>query len=239
MVAAIGLSALELQLDLPFGGVVPSGPAGARSLLSSIITAMISFTALVFSITVVALQLASSQYSPRVLRTFLQDRIIQATLGTFVATFLFAMVVLAALPDQEDQRLPELSLAVSIALVLASSATFIYYLHHITTVMRVSHIIGSIGAQTRRSIAGLPPPDEPQVAVLGAVTQTVPASRTRHGQQRRSPPARAAGPRARLRHHRRAHTGRLRRRGSTAAAHPPDRRRHASPGASRRRPNRA
>ncbi|MBM0275191.1 DUF2254 domain-containing protein [Micromonospora tarensis] len=176
VLAAVGLSALELQLDLPFGGIVPSGPAGARSLLSSIITAMISFTALVFSITVVALQLTSSQYSPRVLRTFLQDRIIQATLGTFVATFLFAMVVLAALPDQEGQGLPELSLAVSIALVLASSATFIYYLHHITTVMRVSHIIGSIGAQTRRSIARLPPPDEPPARVPGEVTQTVPAS---------------------------------------------------------------
>ncbi|WP_157745131.1 DUF2254 domain-containing protein [Micromonospora coxensis] len=173
---AIGLSALELQLNLPVGGIVPSGPAGARSLLSSIITAMISFTALVFSITVVALQLASSQYSPRVLRTFLQDRIIQAALGTFVATFLFAMVVLAALPAQEDQRLPELSLTVSIALVLTSSATFIYYLHHITTVMRVSHIIGSIGAQTRRSIAHLPPPAEPQAVVLGGVTQTVPAT---------------------------------------------------------------
>ncbi|MFC7550476.1 DUF2254 domain-containing protein [Plantactinospora sp. GCM10030261] len=172
---AIGLSALELQLDLPFGGIVPSGPAGARSLLSSIITAMISFTALVFSITVVALQLASSQYSPRVLRTFLQDRIIQATLGTFVATFLFAMVVLAALPAREEQRLPELSLAVSIALVLASSATFIYYLHHITTVMRVSHIIGSIGAQTRRSIARLPPPGEPP-AVPGGVAQTLSAT---------------------------------------------------------------
>ncbi|MEK8110413.1 DUF2254 family protein [Micromonospora sp. M12] len=110
------------------------------------------------------------------MRTFLQDRIIQATLGTFVATFLFAMVVLAALPDQANQGLPELSLAVSIALVLVSSATFIYYLHHITTVMRVSHIIGSIGAQTRRSIAGLPPPDEPKVVALGEATQTVPTS---------------------------------------------------------------
>lgn len=176
VLAAIGLSVLELRFSLRFGGILPSGPAGARSLLSSIITAMISFTALVFSITVVALQLASSQYSPRVLRTFLQDRIIQATLGTFVATFLFAMVVLAALPDQEDRGLPELSLAVSIALVLASSGTFIYYLHHITTVMRASHIIGSIGAQTRRSIARLPPPEELPAIVLGEVTQTVPAS---------------------------------------------------------------
>lgn len=171
--AAVGLSVLELQVALPFEGILPSGPAGARSLLSSIITAMISFTALVFSITVVALQLASSQYSPRVLRTFLQDRIIQATLGTFVATFLFAMVVLAALPARDGERFPELSLAVSMSLVLASSGTFIYYLHHITTVMRVSHIIASIGTQTRRSIARLPATDEPEAVVPGAVTQTV------------------------------------------------------------------
>ncbi|MGB2568679.1 DUF2254 domain-containing protein [Micromonospora citrea] len=149
---AVGLSVLELRLVLPIGGILPSGPAGARSLLSSIITAMISFTALVFSITVVALQLASSQYSPRVLRTFLQDRVIQITLGTFVATFLFAMVVLAALPDRAAGRLPELSLAASMALVLCSTAVFIYYLHHITTVMRVSHIIASIGVQTRRCL---------------------------------------------------------------------------------------
>ncbi|SCL14282.1 Uncharacterized membrane protein [Micromonospora nigra] len=175
VLAAVGLAALELQLDLTFGGILPSGPAGARSLLSSIITAMISFTALVFSITVVALQLASSQYSPRVLRTFLQDRTIQATLGIFVATFLFAMVVLAALPAEDGERFPELSLAVSMLLVLASSGTFIYYLHHITTVMRVSHIIAAIGAQTRRSIQHLPPADEPQATVTGVITQTVPA----------------------------------------------------------------
>ena len=175
VVAAIGLSVLELRLVLPVERILPSGPPGARSLLSSIITAMISFTALVFSITVVALQLASSQYSPRVLRTFLQDRIIQATLGTFVATFLFAMVVLAALPTQDSERLPELSLAVSMSLVLASTAMFIYYLHHITTLMRVSHIIAAIGTQTRRTIDRHVPDREEPVAVLGDVVQVVPA----------------------------------------------------------------
>ncbi|WBB78091.1 DUF2254 domain-containing protein [Micromonospora sp. WMMD882] len=172
--AAIGLSLLELQLDIAVDWLLPSGPAGARSLLSSIITAMISFTALVFSITVVALQLASSQYSPRVLRTFLQDRIIQATLGTFVATFLFAMVVLAALPAREEARLPELSLAVSMALVLGSTGMFLYYLHHITQVMRVSHIITSIGAQTRDTIAAhLPETGQPEPSPLGDVVQVV------------------------------------------------------------------
>ncbi|MFV2103521.1 DUF2254 domain-containing protein [Micromonospora sp. LOL_024] len=175
VVAAVGLSLLELRLMLPVESILPSGPAGARSLLSSIITAMISFTALVFSITVVALQLASSQYSPRVLRTFLQDRIIQATLGTFVATFLFAMVVLAALPASDSERLPELSLAVSMSLVLASTAMFIYYLHHITTVMRVSHIIAAIGAQTRRTIERYVPEREVPAAAVGEVVQVVPA----------------------------------------------------------------
>ncbi|MEW2441220.1 DUF2254 domain-containing protein [Micromonospora marina] len=151
---ALGLSVAELRLGLPTGGFLPSSVAGARSLLSSIITAMISFTALVFSITVVAVQLASSQYSPRVLRTFLQDRITQVALGTFLATALFAMVVLAALPADADTdaRLPDLSLAVTMTLVLASSGLFVYYLHHVTTVMRVSHIIAAVGAQCRRVI---------------------------------------------------------------------------------------
>ncbi|WBB55589.1 DUF2254 domain-containing protein [Verrucosispora sp. WMMD573] len=176
VVVAIGLSVLELRLRLPVETILPSGPAGARSLLSSIITAMISFTALVFSITVVALQLASSQYSPRVLRTFLQDRVIQSTLGTFVATFLFAMVVLAALPARDSERLPELSLAVSMSLVLASTAMFIYYLHHITTVMRVGHIIVAIGAQTRRTIDRHVPDREEPAWIAGEVVQVVPAA---------------------------------------------------------------
>ncbi|MFI7427652.1 DUF2254 domain-containing protein [Micromonospora sp. NPDC049836] len=179
VLVAIGLSVLELRLALPSTGILPSGPAGARSLLSSIITAMISFTALVFSITVVALQLASSQYSPRVLRTFLEDRVTQTTLGTFVATFLFAMVVLATLPDRSTVRLPELSLAVAMALVLASSGLFIYYLHHITSTMRVPHIIAAIATQTRGTISeqypehasgpapvSLPPPNQTVCADL-------------------------------------------------------------------------
>jgi uncharacterized membrane protein len=82
----------------PSGGVVlfPGPPSGARSFLSAIVQAMISFTAVVFSITVVVLQLSSSQYPPRVLRRFLRDRLIQSALGVFVATFAYAMVVLRA-----------------------------------------------------------------------------------------------------------------------------------------------
>lgn len=91
-VVAFALGAILPDLDdafvsgnvLVFGG----GPDGARSLLSAIVTSMISVTGLVFSITVMSLQLASSQFSPRVLRTFLDSRITQLTLGLFAGTFL-------------------------------------------------------------------------------------------------------------------------------------------------------
>jgi uncharacterized membrane protein len=97
LAAALGVGLPELDIALRsenfalfFGG----GPEGARALLSAIISSMISFTALVFSITIVVLQLTSCQFSPRVLRTFLRDRFNQLTLGVFVATFVYAMTVL-------------------------------------------------------------------------------------------------------------------------------------------------
>jgi uncharacterized membrane protein len=179
VVLAIVLSVLVPRLALPLGGIIPSGPAVARSLLSSIITAMISFTALVFSITVVAVQLASAQFSPRVLRTFLQDRVTQLTLGTFVSTFLFAMVVLATLP-QPGERVPQLSLVVAMALVLASIGVFLHYLHHITTILHVSSVIAAIGAQTRGTIDRLipasaaPEPGRPTGPVVRSITAETP-----------------------------------------------------------------
>ncbi|MDG4768280.1 DUF2254 domain-containing protein [Solwaraspora sp. WMMD406] len=175
---AVGLSVLEVRADLDLGGLLPGGPAGARSVLSSIITAMISFTALVFSITVVALQLASTQYSPRILRNFLQDRVTQFTLGTFIATFLFAMVVLAALPARADADLPAVSLILAMLLVLASVAAFIYYLFHITTIMQVATIIATIGGQTRKGIDSYHPPGEltAEPPVPGPVVAEIPAS---------------------------------------------------------------
>ena len=93
--------ALDTSLSLPF--LFAGGPEGARALLSAIITSMISFTGLVFSITIVVLQLTSSQFSPRVLRTFMRDRSNQLTLGTFVATFVYALVVLRSVRGTAGQ----------------------------------------------------------------------------------------------------------------------------------------
>ena len=99
MVAGLLLPELDQLLDgaMPaelsrwiFGG----SPAAARDLLAAIAGSVMTVTSLTFSLTVVTLQLASSQFSPRLLRTFARDRFVQRTLGLFVATFAYALTVL-------------------------------------------------------------------------------------------------------------------------------------------------
>ena len=159
----LGLSALDASLDtsdrwpLLFAG----GPEGARSLLAAIITSMISFTGLVFSITIVVLQLTSSQFSPRVLRTFLTDRFNQLTLGVFVATFVYALVVLRSVrgTSQVDPFVPQLAVTVAFGFVLASVGLFLAYIHHIAQSIRAASIIAHIGAETRALLERRHPQD--------------------------------------------------------------------------------
>lgn len=161
----LGLAVTELDdflntsLALPF--LFAGGPEGARSLLSAITTSMISFTGLVFSITIVVLQLTSSQFSPRVLRTFLQDRFTQLSLGVFVATFVYALVVLRGVrgTTQVDAFVPQLAVTLAFGFVLASVVVFLLYIHHIAQAIRVATIIASIWRETRELLDRVYPPD--------------------------------------------------------------------------------
>ena len=163
--AALGLILSELDdtfdtsLNLPF--LFGGGPEGARALLSAITTSMISFTGLVFSITIVVLQLTSSQFSPRVLRNFLQDRFNQLALGVFVATFVYALVVLRAVRGtaQIDPFVPQLAVTTAFAFLLASVVVFLGYIHHIAQSIRAATIITHIGRDTRAMVERRHPPD--------------------------------------------------------------------------------
>lgn len=134
--------------EIPF--VFPGGPDGARSVLSTITSAMISVTGLVFSITMVVLQLASSQFTPRVIAPFLQSRVTQATLGVFVAAFVFSLTVLRSVEGDADGEafVPQLSVTVAYLLVLLSVAFFLAFIHHITTSIQVSRVISAVGDRT-------------------------------------------------------------------------------------------
>ncbi len=169
---ALGLTAIDESLDtdlhLPF--LFSGGPEGARALLAAIITSMISFTALVFSITIVVLQLTSSQFSPRVLRFFLDDRLNQVALGVFVATFVYALVVLRGVRGtaQVDSFVPQLAVTVAFLLVLASVVVFLAYIHHIAQSIRAATILAAIADDTRDLIDDLVPPDAAPRPVLPA-----------------------------------------------------------------------
>ena len=130
-----------------------AGPDGAREVLSAITTAMITFTGLVFSITIVVLQLTSSQFSPRVLRNYLRDRRAQTSLGVFVATFVYAVMVLRTVDGGDEEAfVPAIATTVGMGLLLLSVGVFVFYIHHVATSIQVSSIIAAIGAETRDAV---------------------------------------------------------------------------------------
>ncbi|MDQ3126871.1 MAG: DUF2254 domain-containing protein [Chloroflexota bacterium] len=166
-VAAITLGFVLLEVDhrlaaepghlmLLYGGTAD----GARSVLSAISQSMLTFTALVFTITMLVLQNASSQLSPRVMRTFLRDRANQVVLGLFVATFLYAFIVLRDVraPVGDDTGfVPGLSIFVAFVLLLASVGAFVYYIDHMAHAIRANSVITSIATETEQALDRLFP----------------------------------------------------------------------------------
>lgn len=164
VVGAALLSILTVTLDhrrtgLPGWLLFTGGPTSALQILSTIAASMMTFTGLVFTITVVVLQLASSQFSPRVLRTFLRDRGSQVSLGVFTATFVYALIVLVQVRTGSvgPVFVPRLSVSVSFGLVLASLVAFVYLVDHVAQSIRVVNIIETVAAQTREAIDDLHP----------------------------------------------------------------------------------
>ena len=194
--AAIVLALVLVRVDRSLQGDLTytfgAGPDGAREVLGAITTAMITFTGLVFSITIVVLQLTSSQFSPRVLRTFLRDRQTQVSLGVFVSTFVYAVMVLRTVDSTDASTfVPAVATTTGVALLLLSVAVFVSYIHHVATSIQVTSIVAAIGDETRRTIdrryppgTGAPPddgvalpPDGLPAAVLASPTTGVLTSR--------------------------------------------------------------
>lgn len=186
VVLALGLVQLDSALSSTPGFTFGAGPSGAREVLSAITSAMITFTGLVFSITILVLQQTSSQFSPRVLRTFLRDRKTQVSLGTFVATFVYAVMVLRTVDDGDDsQFVPAVSTTFALGLLLLSVAVFVQYIHHIATAIQVSAVIGTTGDETRATLdrrfpAGRSDPPDSGLALTppGLPSAVVPARRS-------------------------------------------------------------
>lgn len=161
--AAFGLARLLLWIDrhLLTGEsswtFVGGEPQSARELLSTIASSLLSITGVVFSITILVLQLASSQYSSRVMRTFLEDRATKLSMATFVGTFVFAMMLLPEVRDGVkggDPFVPAVSLVTAFAFALLSLGVLIRYVHHMAHSIRAITVIRRVGEETRQSLDG-------------------------------------------------------------------------------------
>ncbi len=140
------------------GWLASFGPEGARAVLSAIASSMITVASLTFSITMLTLQLASSQFGPRLLRNFMRDRGNQIVLGTFISTFVYCLLILRTVRGTEESSfVPHLSVAFGVLLALTSIAVLIYFIHHVATAIRIESLLKMLAQETREAIDRLYP----------------------------------------------------------------------------------
>jgi uncharacterized membrane protein len=131
----------------------------ARSLLAAIASSLITVTALTFSLTVVTLQLASSQFSPRLLRTFSRDSVVQYTLALLLATFTYALTVLRSVrgADGGGELVPRIGVTLAFLLAVASVVALVFFLGHLTKQIRVETMLQQVRTDALTTIRSVLP----------------------------------------------------------------------------------
>lgn len=140
--------------------VYGGGPEGARAVLSTIAGSMVTIAGVVFSMTLVALTLASNQFGPRLLRNFMQDKGTQIVLGTFIADFVYALLIMREVTGAEDRQfVPQISVSVGVLLGLVALAMTIYFIHHVARTIRADYVVAQVGRELDHVIDRLFPGD--------------------------------------------------------------------------------
>lgn len=129
-----------------------AGADGSREMLAAIATSMITVAGVVFSITIVALSLASTQYSPRLLRNFMRDTPTQLVLGTFVGNFAYCLLVLRTVRGGDESFIPSLAVLAGMAYAFVAISLLIYFIHHVAQSIQASSILSRIFDDAAASI---------------------------------------------------------------------------------------
>jgi uncharacterized membrane protein len=165
-ILAIGLSFLTIAIDhlaqseelTRLTWVNTGGADGVRTLLSTLAGSMITMASVTFSITIVALSLASSQFGPRLLNNFMRDPANQVVLGTFIATFVYSLLVLRTVRSVDDNVfVPHISVTVAVLLAVASLGLFIFFIHHVSVSINAQQVIASVERELNGAIERLFP----------------------------------------------------------------------------------
>jgi len=161
MILASAMLTLDRTGNIPnWRWIYTGGADGARAVLSSVAGSMVSVVATAFSITIVALQLASSNFGPRLLRNFMQDTGNQIVLGTFIGTFIYCLLVLRTIRAEGQGYslfVPQLSVTVGTGLAIASIGVLIYFIHHASTIIQASHVITQVSGDLDKALDRLFP----------------------------------------------------------------------------------
>src|SRR3954447_7621865 len=161
---SLGTTAIDRHFDY---GLIPQvftgNPAAAQSILSTIATSMITLLSIVLTVTLVAVQLAMGQFSPRIVRALLQDRRSQFAVGLFAATFAYSILALREV-DPQGSVLPGLAVVTAYILVLTSIVVVILYVHHSSQRLRVAGLVDLVGGELRKQVDYSYPPEQAERA---------------------------------------------------------------------------
>lgn len=164
LAAALALSAVEIDKVVAddwlqrLGWSYSGGAEGASLLLGTVAGSMIAIAGTVFSMTLVAMSLASSQLGPRLLRNFMRDTSNQVVLGTFVATFVYCLLVLRTIRRADEVAfVPHLAVSIGVLLAMISIGVLIYVIHHVSVSIQADVVVARVGSELEDGIGRLLP----------------------------------------------------------------------------------
>ena len=174
VLAGVGLAVALLSVDRSSGfHIVGTGVTGSAASVQTILTAastsLVTLTSIVLSLTLVAVQLAMGQFSPRIVRAILHDRRSQLAVGLFIGTFAYSMTVLREVNGKSSGApVPGLAVVVGYGLILTAIVVLVLYVHHTAQSIRVGGLIGLVADATRDEVdrlypAAPEPEDDPSV----------------------------------------------------------------------------
>jgi uncharacterized membrane protein len=172
LAAGFGLAQVHVDPDAWF--VFQGTPDDARTLLIAISSTLATVIALVLGLTVVALQLAATQFSPRLLRNFLRDPLNQVVLSIFVASFTYATAGLFTVGVSAGQRVedyPRLAVSLALVLLFLSLVVLVFFIHHLAHSIQIDEVMTSVLRITLRVIDA----DLPSKGVSGEPAPTPPS----------------------------------------------------------------
>ena len=150
--------AIDHEVLERFPRLFGAGAESSRSMLATIAGSVITVAGVTFSITMVAVTQASSQYTPRVLRNFMRDRPSQAVLGVFVGIFTYCLIVIRTIRGDEELRfIPSVAVLTAFVLAMVGMGFLIFFIHHMADALQASTILERVSRETVKAVDRLFP----------------------------------------------------------------------------------